>query len=133
MSNILSDGLDNQLRIYSVHNANVKKLVELNSSFEDKNLLDINHIILHEFSEDSATITFQVSKVTSEDMQTLSSHIQHVALTSFSSRFERQFIYKQHTLMSKFPTLTATNHLFLGMFLDADDNIYVLEKDHSNT
>ena len=136
-SNILSHNIGNQIRIYSVHNANVKKLVELNSSFEDKKLLDINHIILHEFSEDSATITFQVSKASSEDiqsyLQTLSSHIQHVALTSFQSRFERQFVYRQNTLMSMFPTLTATNHLFLGMFLDADDNIYVLEKDHSNT
>ena len=93
-SNILSDSLDNQLMVYSVHNANIKKVVELKSSFEDKNLLDINQIILHEFSADSATITYQVSKVSNEDMQTLSSHIQQITLTSFSSRFERQFVYR---------------------------------------
>ena len=132
-SNILSDSLDNQLMVYSVYNANIKKVVELKSSFEDKNVLDISQIILHEFSADSATITYQVSKVSNEDMQTLSSHIQQIILTSFSSRFERQFVYRQNALYAKFPSLTAKNHLFQGMFLDADSNLYVLDLDHGNT
>ena len=132
-SNILSDSLDNKLIVYSVHNANINKIVELKSSFEDKNLLDINQIILHEFSADSATVTYQVSKVSNEDMQTLSSHIQQLVLTSFSSRFERQFVYRQDALYAKFPSLTAKNHLFHGMFLDPDNNIYILDQDHGNT